>query len=363
MMEKIEKLFCNFANNMKPYSPIEPPDQVAKRLNLNEAEIIKLDANENPYGTPQLVLDALGDGKYYHIYPDPAQVQLRDSIADYVGLEPGNIVVGTGADELIDLMCRLFINPGDYVLGFVPTFTYYEHVITLNRGCYVKINRNDDFTIDPERVKKQNLDQVKMVMLCSPNNPSGNLLDESVLDYFLKQDLIVVVDEAYFEFSGISHVDKLNQHDNLIVLRTFSKCFALAGLRVGYGVTSLKIAKMLMKIKPPFSVNVAAEIALKTCLDHFDDFQKQVNQIIKTRDQAINSLRKFKEFTVYPSKSNFILCKVDGIPAQKIKKELELKGVLIRYFDVELLQNFIRISVGTPEQMATLIQVLSKILS
>ena len=114
MMEKIEKLFCNFVNNMKPYSPIEPPDQVAKRLNLNEAEIIKLDANENPYGTPQLVLDALGDGKYYHIYPDPAQVQLRDSIADYVGLEPGNIVVGTGADELIDLMCRLFINPGDY---------------------------------------------------------------------------------------------------------------------------------------------------------------------------------------------------------------------------------------------------------
>ena len=362
-MEKIENLFCSFVNKMKPYSPIEPPDQVAKRLNLNETDVIKLDANENPYGTPQFVLDALSVGKYYHIYPDPAQVQLRASIGAYVGQKPGNIIVGTGADELIDLICRLFINPGDVVLGFVPTFTYYDHVIALNRGRYLTINRNDDFTIDLAQVKKQNLDQVKMVMLCSPNNPSGNLLNEDVLDYFLKQDLVVVVDEAYFEFSGVSYVNKLSQYDNLIVLRTFSKCFALAGLRVGYGVTSLTIAKMLMKIKPPFSVNVAAEIALKTCLDHIDDFQQQVNQIIKIRDQAIMSLQKFEVLTVYPSKSNFILCKVDGLPAQKIKKELELKGVLIRYFDVDLLQNFLRISVGTPEQMTILIRKLSVILS
>ncbi|MBT4286691.1 MAG: histidinol-phosphate transaminase [Deltaproteobacteria bacterium] len=362
-MKKIEELFCSFAEKMKPYSPIEPPDQVAKRLNLNEVDIIKLDANENPYGTPQIVLDALAKGKYYHIYPDPAQIQLRESIAKYVGLESENIVLGTGADELIDLLCRLFINPDDCVLGFVPTFTYYEHVITLNRGRYIKLNRNEDFSIDSDQAQKQNLDQVKMVMLCSPNNPSGNMLDESILDHFLKQNVVVIVDEAYFEFSGVSYVNQLKQNDNLVVLRTFSKCFALAGLRVGYAVTSSKISKMLLKIKPPFSVNVAAEIALKTCIKHFSYFEKQVNQIIETRDQTIASLQKFKELTVYPSKSNFILCKVDGIPAQKIKLDLELKGILIRYFDVDLLRNYIRISVGTPDQMESLIQELSGILS
>jgi len=361
-MIKIEELFCSFVEKMKPYSPIEPPDQVAKRLNLNEANIIKLDANENPFGTPQFVLDALSKGKYFHIYPDPAQVQLRESIAEYVGLTAENVVVGTGADELIDLLCRLFINPDDSVLGFVPTFTYYEHVIALNRGRYIKLNRNDDFSIDLDLAQKQNLDQVKMVMLCSPNNPSGNMLDESILDYFLKQNVVVVVDEAYFEFSGISYVNKLKQNDNLVVLRTFSKCFSLAGLRVGYAVTSPKIAKLLLKIKPPFSVNVAAEIALKTCINHFSYFEKQVNQIIETRDQTIAALQKFKALSVYPSKSNFILCQVEGIPAQKIKLDLELKGILIRYFDVDLLQNYIRISVGTPEQMESLIQELSDIL-
>lgn len=361
-MEMIEKLFCGYAEKMKPYSPIEPPDQVAKRLNLNESKIIKLDANENPYGTPQVVLDALSSGKYYHIYPDPAQTQLRESIAKYVGSTSENIVVGTGADELIDLLCRLFINPNDTVLGFVPTFTYYEHVITLNRGKYIKIVRQDDFSIDLATVKNQNLDQVKMVMLCSPNNPSGNLLEESVLDYFLSQNLIVVVDEAYFEFSGTSYIDKLKQHENLVILRTFSKCFALAGLRVGYGITSPKIAKMLMKIKPPFSVNVAAELALKSCIDNIGFFQQQVLKIIQTRDQTIRALKSFKQLIIYPSSSNFILCKVDAFSARKIKTDLELKGILIRYFDVELLQNYIRISVGTPEQMEILIQELAVIL-
>lgn len=361
-MENIKNLFCDFVDHMSPYSPIEPPDQIAKRLNLPEHKIIKLDANENPYGTADFVMDALSKAKYYHIYPDPAQSQLREKIANYTGCSSKNIVAGTGADELIDLVCRLVIEPGDEVLTFAPTFGYYGHVVDLNRGVLKAFPRNNDFSISLANLDQIDLSRTKMVLLCSPNNPTGNLLEEEVLDYFLSKDLLVVVDEAYYEFSKFSYISKIKKHSNLVILRTFSKCFSLAGLRVGYGIMSEEAAAAISKIKPPYSVNVSAEVALKSCLDNIDYYQRQVDQIIQTREWTISELKKMRQLSVFKTHSNYILCQVNDYDAGKLWKQLEAKGILLRYFATDLLSNYIRISVGTTDQMKKLVTELNKIL-
>lgn len=351
-MNSVEKLYRDGVMEMHSYTPIEPPDQIAKRLGLPEKDIIKLDANENPYGVADEVLTELGKAKYLSIYPDPAQKAIRQKIAEYVGCQPDNIVAGAGADELIDLLCRLTLNPGDKVLTFTPTFSYYKHVVELNGGVFIDIERETDYSINAAKLDTIDLDGIKVVLLCSPNNPPGNMLEEEVLDYFLSKDLLVVVDEAYFEFAQLTFAPKITQHNNLIVLRTFSKCFGLAGLRVGYGIMSETLQEAIMKIKPPYSVNMAAEVALSTCIDHRQVFEKQVAAMIDTRNETIEELSGIDELEVYPSHSNFILCRLKTRNALEIRNKLEEKGILIRYFYTPQLQNHLRISVGRKEQMA-----------
>ena len=350
-MEKIESLFRDGVMEMASYSPIEPPDQIALRLGLPESSIIKLDANENPYGVATEVLEELGKAKYLSIYPDPAQKAIRRDIAGYVGCSPDNIVAGAGADELIDLICRLTLNPGDKVLTFTPTFSYYKHVVELNGGSMIEIERAPDYSIDPGSLASAQLDGVKVVLLCSPNNPSGNMLEKEVLDFFLARQLLVVVDEAYFEFARQSFADLIPLHDNLIVLRTFSKCFGLAGLRVGYGIMSPLVQDAIMKIKPPYSVNMAAEVALRVCVQKKEVFAAQVKAMIATRDRTIAALLGHEGLEVYPSNSNFILIRIKNKNARELKDNLEQKGILLRYFNTPQLQNHLRISVGTDKQM------------
>ena len=348
---------------MVSYAPIEPPDRIAERLWLPETDIVKLDANENPYGTAPFVLEALGRGKYYHIYPDPAQVRLRETIAEYAEVSRDNIIAGAGADELIDLLCRLIVEPGDKVLSFLPTFGYYSHVIHLNRGVYETYQREKNFSISLEKARSIDLKSVKLVILCSPNNPTGNILEEGILEYFLNQNLLVVVDESYYEYSRKTFAPKIDQAENLVILRTFSKCFSLAGLRVGYGIMSKLLADGLMKIKPPYSVNVASEIALKACLDNIGFYRKQVDQMIETRDWLVGELEKEKLLEVFPTESNFIFCRVWKSEAKEVKNRLESKGILIRYFDTELMRNYIRISIGTRPQSERFLKELRGILA
>ena len=362
-MDNINKFFSKTFDNLTPYSPIEPPDQIAKRLGLAENKIIKLDANENPYGTEPAVLAALSVGKYFHIYPDPAQTEIREAIGRYAGVNANQVVGGTGADELIDLICRLLLEPEDTVLSFTPTFSYYAHVVALNRGRYEAYPRDEhDYSIDLTKLKTVDLTKVKLVLLCSPNNPTGNILDEKVLDYLLNQEIIVCVDEAYYEFSRTSYVKKLSQYKNLIILRTFSKCFALAGLRIGYGLMSTELAAGMMRIKPPYSVNMAAETALKTCLQQINIYQDQVEKIIQTREWVKKELTTFEALQVYPSQANYILMKVRGKAASSIHSGLERMGILVRYFDTPQLKNCLRISMGKEQEMEILIKELRTLL-
>lgn len=361
-MKQTNSKFRKFVSSMKSYVPIAPPSELAKELGLKIEDIIKLDANENPFGFPDVAKKALENCDFFSIYPDPAQRKLKEEIALYAGCECDQVIAGTGADELIDLVMRLFINPGDKVLNFAPTFSYYNHLITLNQAELVNINRDEEFSLDFQKIEKIDFDSIKLVILCSPNNPSGGLISENELKFFLNKGCITLLDEAYFEFSGKSYLELIEQYPNLIILRTFSKCFGLAGLRAGYSISHKNVAEAIMKIKPPYSVNTAAEEALIACLKEKEFFQNQVKQIIENRDYLIKELESLKAIKVFPSSSNFVLCKIKEQSAEEIFRKLRQKGIMIRYFKTDLLDNYVRISVGTKKQLDIFLREFKKIL-
>ena len=357
--------------DMAPYTPIVPFDVLSQRLGIPAEDIIKLDANENPYGPSPRVPEALADETYYHIYPDPDSSSLRQALSQYVGVEATHIVAGHGADELIDLIIRLFIAPGDAVINCPPTFGMYRFDTELNGGSIIDIERKVDFSLDTEAVVDLAATNrnIKLAFITSPNNPDGGILDDACLQQLLQLPLIVVLDEAYIEFAHpvgagsqpnpIGCANWVLEHGNLIVLRTFSKWAGLAGLRVGYGIFPHWILSHLLKIKQPYNVNVAGAAAALASLSDVSLLQENVRKIVAERGRLYAALQAFDFLEPYPSEANFILSRVIGRDAAELKATLAERGVLIRYFDTPGLRNHVRISVGTPSQTSILLEVLS----
>lgn len=347
--------------DMAPYTPIVPFDVLSQRLNKSPEDIIKLDANENPYGPSSLIYQALANETYYHIYPDPDSTALRQALSQYTGIEATNIVAGHGADELIDLIIRLFIVPGDAVINCPPTFGMYRFDTELNGGRVIDIERKTDFSLDTKKIVEiVNSDSnIKILFVTSPNNPDGGVLDDACLRQLLQLPLIVVLDEAYIEFTGKSRADWVLEHENLIVLRTFSKWAGLAGLRVGYGIFSHWIISHLLKIKQPYNLNVAGTTAALASLTDVSKLQENVQKIVAERGRLYQALREFDFLEPYPSHANFILSRVIGRDAAELKATLAERGILIRYFNTPRLRDHVRISVGTPSQTSVLLETLS----
>ncbi|MYA71693.1 histidinol-phosphate transaminase [Candidatus Poribacteria bacterium] len=347
--------------DMAPYTPIVPFDVLSQRLGIPAENIIKLDANENPYGPSPRVYEALADETYYHIYPDPDSSSLRQALSEYIGVEATHIVAGHGADELIDLIIRLFIAPGDAVINCPPTFGMYRFDTELNGGSIIDIERKEDFSLDTEAVVDlaSNNRNIKLVFITSPNNPDGGILGDACLQQLLQLPLIVVLDEAYIEFAGGSRANWVLEHENLIVLRTFSKWAGLAGLRVGYGIFPYWILSHLLKIKQPYNVNVAGAAAALASLSDVSRLQENVRQIVAERGRLYAALQAFDFLEPYPSEANFILSRVIRRDAAELKATLAERGILIRYFETPGLRNHVRISVGTPSQTSVLLEVLS----
>ena len=347
--------------DMASYTPIVPFDVLSQRLGIPAEDIIKLDANENPYGPSPRVYEALADETYYHIYPDPDSSSLRQALSQYIGVEASHIVAGHGADELIDLIIRLFISPGDAVINCPPTFGMYRFDTELNGGSIIDIERKEDFSLHTESVVDlaANNRNIKLVFITSPNNPDGGILDDRCLQQLLQLPLIVVLDEAYIEFAGGSRANWVLEHENLIVLRTFSKWAGLAGLRVGYGIFPPWILSHLLKIKQPYNVNVAGGTAALASLSDVSRLQENVRKIVAERGRLYTALQAFDFLEPYPSEANFILSRVIGRDAAELKATLAERGILIRYFDTQGLRNHVRISVGTPSQTSVLLEALS----
>lgn len=352
--------------SLPPYIPIEPFEVLSERVGRAPSQIVKLDANENPYGPLAVVREALGKLDFPHIYPDPESRALRKSLSTFTGIGEEHLLAGAGADELIDLLMRVLLEPGDCILSCPPTFGMYSFDAELNAARCIEVPRKVDFSLDMESIYKAvETHQPKILFIASPNNPDGSLLDAKTIDQLLALPLLVVLDEAYIEFSDenlgrdTSRIREVPVRDNLVVLRTFSKWAGLAGLRIGYGAFPLWLMPTLWNSKQPYNVNVAASVAAQVSLEHVEELKGVVQRLKKERTRLFAALREIPYLKPCLTQSNFILCQVVGQDAAELKSRLaEEYGIFIRYFNKPGLRDYIRISVGRPQDTDTLLNAL-----
>jgi histidinol-phosphate aminotransferase len=326
---------------MKPYSS-------ARDEFKGEAEVF-LDANENPYQTP------------YNRYPDPLQKKVKEKLAAIKGVPPAQIFLGNGSDEPIDLLIRAFCEPNqDSILITEPTYGMYSVCAEVNAVNIQQVPLTPDFDLDLDSIPKTFDATTKVIFLCSPNNPTGNLLSREKIHEVLKRFYgIVVIDEAYIDFAkSNSFIHELERYPNLVVLQTFSKAWGLAGLRLGMAFASTEIIAILNKIKYPYNVNIQTQQLALEALDNAYKKDIWVEEILASRDKLVKALKSLKIVQkIYPSDSNFVLVKVNDAPAYY--NYLTEKGIIVRdRSKVTLCYNCLRITVGTPEENEILIEAL-----
>jgi len=351
---------------LAPYKSIVPFDVLSEKLNRPTSDIVKLDANENPYGPPPEVFSALKNIEFPHIYPDPESRKLRGLLAQECRIPIENIMIGCGADELIDLVLRAILEPKDVLINTPPTFGMYEFDCSINNGVTVNVPRKPapSFGIDVKSIKEAVFkNNAKILMITSPNNPDGSVISREEIEELLELPCLVVLDEAYIEFYGVEHslVGEVPKRQNLIVLRTFSKRAALAGLRVGYGVFPLHLIEFLWRMKQPYNVSVVAELAACAALSNPDYLEDVKNALVSERENMFEMMSRFSFLEPYESQSNFILCRVTSGLAEELKNYLESDGVIVRYYSSPPeLSGCIRVSVGLPEHTVRLKSALLK---
>jgi histidinol-phosphate aminotransferase len=295
-----------------------------------------------------------------YIYPDSGQQELRKYLQEYTGVPMEHIVASAGSDQLIDLLMRLFVAKGDEVINCIPTFAMFQFFINLVAGTTVNVLRDENFMVDVKAVKKAITPRTKLILLATPNNPTGTIMPKKDILEVLDFGIPTLVDEAYFEFTGETVAPLVGKYKNLMVLRTFSKWAGLAGLRIGYGMFPVEIANILLKIKEPYCVNVLAQLAAIESVKDRDYLMDKVRIISSERDR-LRYAAKNRMINPYPSKANFILCAVLKGKAKDVQQKLEENGILVRYFDTPLLKDSLRISVGKPEENDALIKTLDRI--
>lgn len=341
-MIKLENIVRPNIWELQPYS--------SARDEFSGKDGIFLDANENPFGD-------------LNRYPDPYQKELKQKLAKLKEVDSNNIFVGNGSDEVIDLAFRIFCSPGfDKALTFTPTYGMYDVSAAINNIELLKLPLNQDFQIDLEKVKPYfNDSSIKLIFICSPNNPTGNLVNKNDIEFILNNFKgIVVIDEAYIDFTeGASLIKLINQYNNLIVSQTFSKAWGLAAARVGLAYANSEIISLYNKVKPPYNVSELNQKAALKALENIGNYQQNLETIIKEKEllkQALLKLSLVKK--VYPSDANFLLIEVEN--ADEIYTTLVNQQIITRNRDKQV-ANCIRISVGTPEENNKLINALKNI--
>ncbi|MCQ2202164.1 MAG: histidinol-phosphate transaminase [Bacteroidales bacterium] len=300
-----------------------------------------VDANENPFQNG------------YNRYPDPLQWALKEKIAKIKGVRPTQIMLGNGSDEPIDLVYRIFTEPQkDNAVAIAPSYGMYGVCADINNVEYKKVVLDEGFKLNADKVLAAVDANTHVIWLCSPNNPSGNLLNRAEIEKILnKFEGIVVIDEAYADFSSEeSWLNSLDKYKNLIVLQTFSKAWGLAGVRCGMAFASEEIISYFNKVKYPYNINLLTQEFVFKKLDEIAEKEKQVKIILEQRARLAEALlKKSKVKKVYPSDANFLLVEVDD--ANAMYKELADKEIVTRNrTSVTLCHNCLRITVGTPEE-------------
>lgn len=361
-MEHIRDLLVPHIRRLRPYQGVDPMEVLAEIAGIPAEKVIRLNGNENPYGPSPRVAQALGKFQHYNHYPDPEQRRLRQALSTYLGVSPDWIVAGNGSDELIDMLTRMFVGPGDNVIIPAPTFGMYAVSAEVNGGEAVAVARDQRFEIDVEGVKLAVNGRTKGIFFASPNNPTGNVATESQIRGLLDVGVLVVVDETYHEFCGHTVLPLVEAYPNLVVLRTFSKWAGLAGLRIGLGVMHPEVAQTMMSMKPPYNVNLAAEVALLASLEDRTGLLARVQAIVAERERMMGLLQQIPGLRPWPSQANFILCQLPEGRGKEVFEGLCRKGIFLRYFSTPRLRDFVRASVGLPAETDALVAALSELI-
>lgn len=358
--------------DFEEYGAPEPLEEFAARQGVAIDQVDKLDQNENPYGCSPKVREALAACDLLSIYPDPLARRSRALLEEYVGIGRERIVVGNGSDELIEVLFRLFLRPGDRVMSFTPTFGYYPTVAATCAAEYVGLPRRADWSIDVEAALEALAEddraperRTKIVIVTSPNNPTGSLTALGDVERLLSTGRLVVVDEAYFEFAGQTALPLASDYDNLVILRTFSKWAGLAGVRIGYGVFPEWLLAQVFKFKPPYGLSVTGQVALEASLADRAYLRTTVDRMIAERGRLSELLAATGLLRVYPSAANFVLTElaeaVGTLTAASVRRRLEDRQILVRAYSDPRLRRAIRFSVGRPEQTDRLVNALREI--
>lgn len=338
----LDKLIRGNIKTLKPYS--------SARDEFSGEALVYLDANENPFNQP------------YNRYPDPLQRKLKEKISEIKQIPVDRIFLGNGSDEPIDLLIRAFCEPGkDNIVTFDPTYGMYEVAANINNVEMRKVSLDENFQVDPTRLMKLVDNNTKLIFLCSPNNPTGNIIKkESILKIIKEFQGLVVLDEAYIDFiPENSLLPELEDFPNLVILQTFSKAWGMAGIRLGMAFTLPEIIKILNKIKYPYNINVLAQKRVFELLEGNDKKEEWVKIILKEKRRLENELAKFPFVEkIFPSDANFILVKMDN--AKEVFNFLIEKKVIVRNRSkVSLCEGCLRITIGTKDEDDILLKTLN----
>lgn len=341
-----------------PEAP-ESAEEVAARLGVARERIVRLHLNENPYGPPLRVQEALASFDRYQEYPDPENRDIRRLLASYTGFDAGRIVVGNGSRAILDALLALFSGHGDAVIIPTPTISAYAERARAYGAAVRAVPRRADFSLDADALEAALDPAVKIVFVASPNDPTGNLCRERDIVRLLRHPAIVVVDEAYFEFNGRTIAPLIGEFDNLVVLRTLSHWAGIAGLRVAYALTPRWLAAELRKVAPPYGVNVAAQVAVPAVFDEMAYYRTTIRRIRLERLRMYRALRKLNFLKPLESKGNFLLAQMLHGTGAAVHTWLAEDGIFVRHDAGGELADYLRISVGRPEDTDRLMRRLT----
>ncbi|RSL33453.1 histidinol-phosphate transaminase [Salibacterium salarium] len=351
---------------MKPYKPGKPMEEVKRELGLTE--VYKMASNENPYGASPSVQVAIKEmAEQPQIYPDGYASDIRAAVARHLNVLPSQLIFGAGSDEVILMLCRAFLTPDTNTVMASPTFSQYKHNAVIE-GAEIREVPLKNGEHDLSAMLDQIDENTRIVWVCNPNNPSGTYTTQEEFEAFIKQvpeDVLVVSDEAYIEYVTAEDfpntLSQLEKYPNLMVLRTFSKAYGLASLRIGYGVASEDLISMLDPVRPPFNTTTMAQYAAKAALDD----QEYIEDCRQRNRKGLDEFERFCEergFTYLPSQTNFLLMDT-GVPGDEMFDALLRKGVIVRSGEALGFPHSIRVTVGTEDENQNFLKAIDECLS
>ena len=356
----------DYIQAIEPYVPGKPLEALEREYGISDS--VKLASNENPLGPSPKALAAIRESlSTLHRYPDGAGHLLIRKIADANRVLPANVVIGNGSDDIIALLVRALVRPGDRVIVPRPSFLMYDITATA-AGAVVDAVPLKNMAMDLDAMAQRVSADTRLIFVCNPNNPTGTVVTQKAFDHFmtrLPEEVVVVVDEAYIEFARNSDCLKTGQPSDinrpLVTLRTFSKAYGLAGLRVGYGIMPAALAEVLNRVRQPFNVNAMAQAAAAAALDDEEFLQQTIGLVHRGLDSLYGALDRL-DLTYFKTEANFFLIDV-GHPADVVFEHMLRQGVIVRSMRAYGFPTYIRINVGLQEENRRFLRALETILS